>query len=543
MKSIAKILFVSFILFSNNSCDKIDSKSIKPFLHDSEIGLSKTDFKDSLTDGQKRSKLGTKKSKKEIKLPEIFQYPEIPDISDGKLVSIKVTEDIPLKDVLIELARLAEIEIEIDPYISGGVIIIAKNRPFISIVKQISELASLRYSVNEGILRIERDIPYLKNYTLDFLDLERDFSSSLSVSTSTSTDEISSGGESSLSSTSDSSIWSSVQEDIDMMLMTEESEDSETFITINKKAGILSISATEKQHRKISTYINKVKQNITAQVLIEAKILEVTLDEKFETGINWSELTSNNYSGTFSNMSQTSNVFSLGISNKSTNNNLAGTFQFIESFGTTRTLSSPRITALNNQQSILTFTKNQVYFEVDVDNTSTTTDGGGTSTNITVESELKTVPIGIILSLLPSINLETNEVTMNIRPTISSSSSSVSDPAVDIAAAEANSANISSNIPEVQLKEIDTMLKLKSGEAMVIGGLMEHNNNNETAGVPWLKNIPLLGYLFKAKTTGSQIKETVIFIKATIIDSEPTIHESDRSFYNIFSKDPHNLGI
>ncbi len=127
--------------------------------------------------------------------------------------------------------------------------------------------------------------------------------------------------------------------------------------------------------------------------------------KKFETGINWSELTSSNYSGAFSNISEASNIFSLGISNKSTSDNISGTMQFIESFGTTRTLSSPRITALNNQQSVLTFTQNKVYFEVDVDNTSTTTDTG-TVSDVTVESELQTVPIGIILSLLPSINLE-----------------------------------------------------------------------------------------------------------------------------------------
>ncbi len=78
---------------------------------------------------------------------------------------------------------------------------------------------------------------------------------------------------------------------------------------------------------------------------------------------------------------------------------------------------------------------------------------------------------------------------------------------------------------------------------MVIGGLIEHNNTNEEIGVPWLKNIPLLGYLFKAKNNDSSITETVIFIKATIIDSGTSINDADRNFYNIFTKDPQNLGI
>ncbi len=102
----------------------------KVFLHDEEIGLDRKNFKEALSNSTTRLAKKTKEIGEAPELPEIFQYPEIPDFAEGKLVSIKVTEDIPLKDILIELARLAEVEIEIDPYITGGVIIIAKNRPF-----------------------------------------------------------------------------------------------------------------------------------------------------------------------------------------------------------------------------------------------------------------------------------------------------------------------------------------------------------------------------------------------------------------------------
>jgi MSHA type pilus biogenesis protein MshL len=536
---LSSIATLTLLLFSCNSNTK--NFKNKALIHDKEVSLSKSDFKKSLIDSEFRSSKAETKKNNIPELPKIFQYPAIPDFAEGKLVSIKVTEDVPLKDVLIELARLAEIEVEIDPSISGGVIIIAKDRPLIDIIQQISSLADLRYSISNGILRIERDLPYFNNYALGFLDIERNFTSSLTISTTTSSEELSSGGESSLNSTSESSIWDSIQKDIEKILQIEsEISDNSSYVTINKKAGIISISATEAQHKHIEHYLSQVTRNITAQVLIEAKIIEVSLDEKFETGINWTELSDGN-SGNFSNITDASNIFSLGITRGSSSGKLDGTMQFIQSFGTTRTLSSPRITALNNQQSVLSFTENKVYFEVDVDNTSTTTDSGIT-TDVTVETELKTVPIGIILSLLPSINLDKNEVTMNIRPTISSSSSSVNDPAVDIASAEAN-ANITSSIPEVQLKEIDTMLKLKSGETMVIGGLIEHSNSDNSVGVPWLKDIPLLGYFFKSSNKDTNLTETVIFIKATIIGSETQINQSDRDFYNIFTRDPQNLGI
>ena len=105
----------------------------------------------------------------------------------------------------------------------------------------------------------------------------------------------------------------------------------------------------------------------------------------------------------------------------------------LEQFGTTRTLSSPRVTAVNNQQALLSFSENEVYFDISYDQTTTTGDTGGTTTNIS--SEIQTTPIGIIMSILPSIDLKKNEILMNVRPTITTYLSSVEDPAVTLTAA------------------------------------------------------------------------------------------------------------
>ena len=148
----------------------------------------------------------------------------------------------------------------------------------------------------------------------------------------------------------------------------------------------------------------------------------------------------------------------------------------------------------------------------------------------------------IILSLQPSINVDNNEILMNIRPTISSTPSVESDPAVALIAAK-EEVSITSEVPVIKLQELDTLLKIKSGDVMVIGGLIEQSHDNQESGIPILKDIPLLGYLFKSKAKTTSLKETVIFIKATIIDNNHKIDKLDKNFYKTFTNDPSPLGL
>ncbi|MFO0109748.1 MAG: hypothetical protein ACK52W_04340, partial [Alphaproteobacteria bacterium] len=106
-------------------------------------------------------------------LAEILAAPRPPKIAQSKLVSISVTEDVPLRDVLFELARLANTDIELGNGIEGGINFRATNKPFNEVIERISDLAGLRYSMKGGVLRVERDTPYLKNYSIDFLNVVR----------------------------------------------------------------------------------------------------------------------------------------------------------------------------------------------------------------------------------------------------------------------------------------------------------------------------------------------------------------------------------
>ena len=545
-----KKYLLSFLItfFLVSACNTNENQSLLSY--DQGINLSRSDFKEQLINPEKRNI-----SNVEDTIPElspVLSIPQKPTLAQGELVSLKVTENVPLKDLFIELSRIAKIEIEIDPNITGGVILIVNERPFMDVVEQICDSANLRYSIKNGVLKVERDLPYTKNYSLPYINSTRDYTSSIDITNKIGEDTLSSGGSSSLAISSKGDLWTQIIENLEQIVGR--SEDSDEYIIHNQKSSIITVSTTEKKQKYVKAYLDKVKKDAFAQVLIEAKIVEVELKDEYHTGINWSSIggldtTDGLSSGSLAGSTNAGLNFISIPFRKNKGSDFQGALNFIESFGTTRTLSSPRLTATNNQQAILTFTENKVYFEVDYesDTTAATTGTSEAITNTTISSEQKSVSVGIVLSLQPSINLDKQEILMNIRPTISSSNETVADPGIEFIRAEVakssgdSNLSVTNQVPIVKIQELDTLLKAKSGQVMVIGGLIEQMHKNQEKGVPFLKNIPLIGNAFKAKDREIVLTETVIFIRTTIIGTNNPVNNSDKNFYNKFTNDPNRL--
>lgn len=511
-------------------------------------------------------------------IAEILAAPRPPKIGEMQLVSLSVTDDVPLKDVLIELARLADVDIEIDAGIQGGVSFRAKERPFNEVIERIADLAGLRYSMKNSVLRVERDTPFVQIYHTDFLNIDRATSSSVSISTNVLSSAggstggggggLNTGSSASISSKTEGDFWKQFDAGIKQILnykpVSRLSQGSggaaaadtasapegavtsgSGFYILNRQAATLTVSATERQHRLLQEFLRKMESSASAQVLIEAKIVEVKLNKIYQRGINWSKLGANSISfvNKFGSVDNTANAatFALSRGENRLGLDLDLAVQMTETFGTTRTLSSPRLHAINNQQAVLTFAQNQVYFQLKVQRDQTNT-GSSASTLLTVNSEIKTVPIGIILTLQPSINLETQEITLNVRPTLSRVTGFVSDPAVAFLLTQVTtSQNIESKVPVVEVRELDSILKLKSGQVMVIGGMMEDKAGNSETGVPGASKLPVFGSLFKSADNSDAVSELVIFIRATIVDSNGNAQDADKALYEKFTKDPRPL--
>lgn len=604
------VILVSLALLS--SCQE-QNQIFRPDTIDPAKNLTRDDYKNTLTP----------KTPKQEKKAESSQSPQIPDLSQiimpppqvakGKLITISVTEDVPLKDVLIEIARKSDLDLELDPGIEGGIIFRAKDRSFNEVIERISDLAGLKYSINNGVLKVGVDSPYMVNYTVDFLNQKRIHKGFIRVETgygedsassgtgssgsgssssgagassgsgSAPTNDLKSGSKSQVDSEYDGDIWKSVDDGIKAIIdnyrtsnpglkaaaptipaagqvgnaQQLQNQVQRAFYTINKPAGIITVMANERLQKEIKRYIDNIKTSQSSQVLIEAKVVEVTLNEDFKSGIQWGLISQSgvrsNIASNFNNLTTAAGAAAAGELASITvlpqelfgsqDATIDGVLSFTEKFGISRTLSSPRINAVNNQQAILTFAKNTVYFTVDL--TEETRLGSGSTQDVRtnrVTSRLNTVPVGVILTLQPSINLTTNEITMNIRPTLSRITSRVEDPATKIIAQRQGlgTDQVQNLVPEVEIRELDSVLKIKSGQVMVIGGLMEERTINNDSGIPGVRKIPIAGNLFGNRNNNTQTVETVIFIKATIVPGQG-VSAADRKIYETFTNDPRPL--
>jgi general secretion pathway protein D len=177
---------------------------------------------------------------------------------------------------------------------------------------------------------------------------------------------------------------------------------------------------------------------------------------------------------------------------------------------------------MNNQAAVLKVAQNQVYFRLNYDKQSLY---NVQRDSINVSSDIQTVPIGLVMSVQPSIDQSSGDVTLFLRPTISRLSQSVRDPAVDIAMNASGEGKTSSAttpgslIPVVEVREIDSVLRVHPGDIAILGGLMEVRSYNDTSKLPLLGDIPLAGDLFKSHAEGDRIVELVILLKVTHLDS------------------------
>ena len=545
-------------------------------------------------------------------LAQVLAAPRPPKVANSKLVTISVTDDVPLRDVLFELGRLANVDIEVGPGLDKqGINLRATDRPFNEVIERIADLGGLRYSVSGSAIRVERDTPYIKNYTLDFINIVRSSTSSYSLTTSILSGSSSGGesgassgavGESGSSSTitsqAESDLWTSLQSSLTEILSykaevgaaKEEAEakdkdktksaatsasaggsessgsksaapaaaggdvasnttDKPSSFVINRQAGVLSVNATQRQHEMVERFLAILARNVSAQVLIEAKIVEVSLRDQFLSGVNWSSVIGNlDGAGVSVGNWQPAGTTGFQLSGGGSNGAItlgvgAGDLETLisltERFGTTRTLSSPRLSAINNQQAVLTFAENRVFFNCTLPSGSSTTTGSGstTVTGASVECDTNSVPIGIILSILPSVNLESQEVTLSVRPTLTRQVNEVENPGVRIAAAAYN-LNLSATVPVIEVREIDSVMKVKSGGVMVIGGLMEDTTATQNRGIPGVSEVPVFGNLFKSRDEDSSKRELIILIKATIVNSDGNAHPVDRAVIKRFTTDP-----
>lgn len=301
-------------------------------------------------------------------------------------------------------------------------------------------------------------------------------------------------------------------------------------VIANPETGVISVRATNKQHEKVQEFIDKVMGSAKRQVLIEATIVEVRLSDSFQAGIDWSRL-GNAGAGsgfTFSQNLNSENFTPGALTTRATGSglvagyfnptsvlgNIAASVNLLKQFGDTKVLSSPKLMVLNNQTAVLKVVDNLVYFTVQAQQSQGAVGGNILSTVTTTPN---TVPVGVVMSVTPQIN-EIGTVNINVRPTISRVLSYVRDPNPRLNGAD-GALVVPSEIPQIQVREMESMLQINSGSTAVLGGLMQDDIQRNSDRVPGLSEIPGVGKVFTGRNDVNNKTELVIFLRPTVISN------------------------
>lgn len=306
-------------------------------------------------------------------------------------------------------------------------------------------------------------------------------------------------------------------------------------IIFNAQSGVIAVRALPAELRDVQQFLSQIQEISTRQVILEAKILEVELSDGFQAGINWalighdgasiiggSQTGPQNGFGSADLFNQPSKAVSLGapsVANTITNT-LGGAFSvaiktadfssFIELLSTqgkTRVLSSPRVSTLNNQKAVIKAGSDE-YFVTGV--SSNTVVGTASATNRDVD--LAAFFSGIALDVTPQIGAD-GEVIMHIHPTVSDVSEKIKQLTI---------AGVTDALPLAfsQVRESDSVVKAKSGQLIVIGGLMRTTRAYQDYRTPLLGDIPGLGNLFKSQRRREVRTELVILLRPVVIEND-----------------------
>jgi MSHA biogenesis protein MshL len=448
-----------------------------------------------------------------------------------------VVNDVPVKELLFALARDAAINVDIHPEVSGQATLNAVDQSLVQILDRVARQLDLRYEVRGNNISIRPDTHFVRIYRVDYVNLSREATTSSTVSTqiaSTSTDATGgSGGGGNDSTTTVTSkteypFWDTLVESIRNLVSGsgtfEDLDDQETVIA-NPSNGVLMVRATGVQHEEVQRYLDEVRAASRRQVLIEATIVEVQLSDSYQAGIDWSTLASGAaLTATQALTGGATSVVDLAnppfFKLEYTSGDLNGSVNLLKQFGDTRVLSSPKIMALNNQTALLKVVANVVYFEVDSQVIPST--GPGIQPVVTSTTTAQSVSVGLVMSVTPQIS-DADEVTLLVRPTISRVVDFVSDPNPSLQGGQENL------VPQIAVREMESVLRIGSGQLAVLGGLMQDEISRDSDAVPWLSSSETFGDLFTSRNNKFVKTELVIFLRPWVIQT-PDVQADLKSF-------------
>ena len=440
--------------------------------------------------------------------------------------------DADIKDVLRAVAKQTNYNVVIEPDVKGISTVDLKNVTLPKALEYILEPLKYTFKIDDRTIYVSSPKLETRIFSINYLTMKRLGTSNLtgtvggsssspgstSGGTGTSSTTTSGGGSSgasgiavNLSSNTESDLWKAFDDSFKSLLSKEGS------FFLNKQAMLVLVTDYPKNLRNIAMLIEAGEESMHRQVLIEAKIVEVTLTNETREGVNWGLMQARigefmfAMNQTFLNpipvvTPSTSAIaanpmfrFFVGSKNLDINNTF---IDLLKTQGKVDIVSNPRISTLNNQRAVIKVARQDVYWQ------SQQTQGTGGSGNLATYTP-QFLTVGLILDVTPQIDNDGN-ILLNIHPMLTEKVGTVKGPD-------------GSEVPILDMREADTMARVKDGETVVIGGLIKDYSLTDVTGTKYLLDLPLVGRLFRLNAEASKRSELIVIMTPRIIWNKDTI--------------------
>lgn len=464
-----------------------------------------------------------------------------PKSCTGEVFNIKINETMPLSEVLNQVSDLcnftvvpsdelarAKMKAEVD-----GINI--KDQSLYEVLDVLLSSQDLDYTYSNNTLKVAG----LKTQTfkLDYITSVREGAAIIKASVDSTPSEVGGGGEPTdasdniITSVEKFDFWDQINQELHRIL----NNGAEKFVSpepiMNKNAGLITVTGTASQIKRVSNYIATMQKRLQKQVMLDVSIITVELNNNYTTGINWENfsLGFNSYVGgkpsgggwSYNHNNPNYSTGTSGDNGPGTNNwrngnhgfwniaanlnfNIDGLINFLETKGKSKVVSNPKIMTLNNQQALITV-GNTINYQVAENSNSTQTN----DTVATTYTQYSTF-VGILLNILPTVS-DDNKIMLRINPSVSEIYGETPD--------ALNENKTRAIAPDTTQKKLSTVVHVENGDTVIIGGLINENKQKKNTSVPVLSQIPVLGNLFKSTEDQLTTQEIVFVITPRIINA------------------------
>ncbi len=457
-------------------------------------------------------------------------------------------KDAEINSFLLGLVDSTDYNLIVSPGLELTISLQLKNVTISEVLHAMTQIYPITVRQNKNMFFISSAETTTAIYNVDYLNIQRSGDSRTSIAGQSvaggkSGGNRSSGGKNSsngsksenniqpissskVATKSETDFWKELTTGLNLIIKDEEKAN----IVVSPHAGLVVVRSLPQTQDLIKRYLAKTQKSLNRQVIIEAKIIEVRLNEGFQSGVDWSKI--GNSSGDVYTLGQQGQVLLQPTTDTPLNgifsllyegNSFTAAIELLKSQGDVQVLSSPRVSTVNNQKAIIKVGSDE-FFVTDISTTTVT----GTSTATTPDVTLTPFFSGISLDVTPQVN-HRGDIVLHIHPIVSE----VTDQPKTLSLGEDK---FILPLAFTNVRESDSIVRTRNGRVIVIGGLMQNTVSEEITSTPLLGDIPFIGNLFK-QTRQFQVKsELVILLKAHLVDIENTNQELDqiKSRFNQF---------